>query len=62
MFLYKLEPEVEKTMLRLILKWANKPITINGQQVVIGMDFKKSVPDENGVHRWTTLKGIEYHD
>ena len=61
-FLYKLEPDVEKTMLRLIWKWANKPITINGQQVVIGMDFKKSVPDENGVHRWTTLKGIEYHD
>lgn len=59
-FLYKLD--VEELMMKLIWKHANKPITINGEQVVIGMDFKKSYPDENGVHRWSTLKGVEYND
>lgn len=58
-FLYKLD--VEEIMMKLIWKWANKPITINGEQVVIGMDFKKSYPDENGVHRWSTLKGVDYN-
>lgn len=61
-FIYKLEPDVEKLMMKLIWKWANKPIMINGEPVVIGMDFKKSYPDENGVHRWTTLKSVEYKD
>ena len=49
-------------MMKLIWKHANKPITIHGEQVVIGMDFKKSYPDENGVHRWSTLKGVDYND
>lgn len=51
---------VEKEMLALVWKWANKPININGQEVVIGMDFKISKPDEQGVHRWSTLKSIDY--
>lgn len=57
-FLYRLD--VEDIMMKLIWKHANKPININGEQVVIGMDFKKSYPDENGVHRWSTLKGVDY--
>ena len=58
-FLYKLD--VEDIMMKLIWKWANKPININGKDVVIGMDFKKSVPDEKGIHRWSNLKGVDYH-
>lgn len=54
--------DVEKLMLKLVWKWANKPININGQDVVIGMDFKISKPDENGIHRWSTLKSIEYKE
>lgn len=57
-FLYRLD--VEELMMKLVWKHANKPININGEQVVIGMDFKKSYPDENGVHRWSTLKGVDY--
>ena len=57
-FLYRLD--VEDVMMKLIWKYANKPININGEQVVIGMDFKKSYPNENGVHRWSTLKGVDY--
>ena len=58
-FLYKLD--VEDLMMKLIWKWANKPLNINGEEVVIGMDFKKGYPDENGVIRWSTLKGVEYN-
>lgn len=58
-FLYRLD--VEELMMKLIWKYANKPIIINGEPVVIGMDFKKSYPDENGIHRWSTLKGVDYH-
>ena len=39
-----------------------KPIMINGEPVVIGMDFKKSEPGEDGVRRWTTLHGVDYHE
>lgn len=38
-FLYRLD--VEKVLMKLIWKYANKPIMINGEPVVIGMDFKK---------------------
>lgn len=58
-FLYKLD--VEDLMMELIWKHANKPILINGEEVVIGMDFKKGYPDENGIIRWSTLKGVDYH-
>lgn len=52
--------DVKQLMLDLVWKYANKPINIHGEDVVIGMDFKVSTPDENGVHRWSTLKGYEY--
>lgn len=59
-FLYRLD--VEKVLMKLIWKYANKPIMINGEPVVIGMDFKKSEPGEDGVRRWTTLHGVDYHE
>ncbi len=58
-FLYRLD--VEDLMMKLVWKHANKPILINGEEVVIGMDFKKGYPDENGVIRWSTLKGVDYN-
>ena len=57
-FLYKLD--VEELMMKLIWKWANKPLNINGEDVVIGMDFKKAYPDEQGIRRWSTMKEVEY--
>lgn len=58
-FLYKLD--VEELMMKLIWKWANKPLNINGEDVVIGMDFKKAYPDEQGIRRWSTMKEVEYN-
>lgn len=54
--------DVKDLMLKLVWKHANKPININGEDVVIGMDFKVSVPDELGVHRWSTLKSYDYKE
>lgn len=57
-FLYKLDKE--ELMKKLIWKHANKPLIINGEPVVIGMDFKISIPDEDGIRRWSHMKGIDY--
>ena len=54
--------DVKDLMLKLVWKHANKPININGEDVVIGMDFKVSTPDELGVHRWSTLKSYDYKE
>lgn len=54
--------DVKDLMLKLVWKHANKPIKINGEDVVIGMDFKVSCPDENGVERWSTLKSYDYKE
>jgi len=32
---------------------------IKGQAVSIGTDLKQSIPDEGGVHRWSTLTDIK---
>jgi hypothetical protein len=39
-------------------KHAEEPIMIRGTPVVIGTDFKESVADEKGIHRWSTLQEI----
>lgn len=54
--------DVKDLMLKLVWKHAHKPIRINGEDVVVGMDFKVSVPDEQGVERWSTLKSYEYNE
>jgi len=48
-------PQVRKIM----KKYAEEPIIINGTSVVIPAEFKVSMPDEGGVHRWSTLKDVE---
>jgi hypothetical protein len=37
---------------------AEAPIMIRGEAVSIGTDFKQSAPDEQGIHRWSTLVDI----
>ena len=46
------------TVQRIMKKYAETPIMIRGEPVVIFTDFKQSEPDEQGVHRWSTLKDI----
>ena len=49
----------DKTIVQKVMKkHAESPILIRGQQVSIGTDFKESVPDEKGIHRWSTLQEI----
>jgi uracil-DNA glycosylase family 4 len=46
------------TVQRLMKKHAETPIMIRGEPVTIFTEFKQSVPDEKGVHRWSTLEEI----
>lgn len=48
-------PEDAGIVQRLMKKYAEEPIMIRGEPVVIYTDLKQSVADEGGVHRWSTL-------
>jgi uracil-DNA glycosylase family 4 len=52
------KPEDKRTVQSIMKKHAEAPITIRGTQVSIDTDFKESVPDERGIHRWSTLKEL----
>ena len=39
-------------------KHAEEPIIINGESLIIPAEFGVSHPDEQGVHRWSTIKKI----
>lgn len=47
------------TALSIMKEHAEKPIIINGDKLIIPADCKISQPDEQGIHRWSTLKGIK---
>jgi uracil-DNA glycosylase family 4 len=40
----------------ILKKYAERPIWIRGEPLIVPADFKVSQPDANGIHRWTTLK------
>jgi hypothetical protein len=45
-------------------KYAEEPIVIKGfdgvtRELIIPCDLKMSMPDEYGVHRWSTLKKVK---
>lgn len=44
--------------LRIMVKHAERPLIIHGEPLIIPADTKISQPDERGIHRWSTLKGI----
>ena len=52
------KPEDKDVVQRVMKKHAEAPIMIRGTPVSIGTDFKQSMPGEDGVHRWSTLKEI----
>lgn len=51
-------PEDAATVQRIMKTHAESPIMIRGEPVVIYTDLKQSVPDEHGIHRWSTLKDV----
>lgn len=44
--------------LRICKEYAEAPITIRGEQLIIPADLALSEPDEGGIHRWSNLKKI----
>lgn len=48
-----------KSCLAIMREHAESPILINGAQLIIPADLKMSVADEQGYHRWSTLKKVE---
>ena len=47
-----------KTCLAIMKEYAEKPLIIKGEQLIIPADLKQSQPDERGVHRWSNLKTL----
>jgi len=41
-------------------KYAEAPLIIHGDPLIIPADFKMTVPDENGVHRWSNMKKLKF--
>lgn len=48
-----------KTCLKIMKKYAEEPLIIHGNQLIIPADCKISQPDEKGIHRWSSLQAIE---
>jgi uracil-DNA glycosylase family 4 len=40
-------------------KYAERPLIIKGDPLIIPSEFKISVPDERGIHRWSNLKKLK---
>lgn len=47
-----------KTCLAIMKEYAEEPINIRGEQLIIPAETKMSQPDEKGIHRWSNLKTI----
>lgn len=47
-----------KSALAIMKKYAEEPIMVRGEPLIIPAETKVSVPDEHGVHRWSQLKDV----
>jgi len=45
--------------LKIMKKYAEEPIMVRGEQLIIPADLAMSVADEKGLHRWSNLKKIK---
>jgi len=45
-----------KTCLAVMREHAERPLMIQGEQLIIPADLKQSQPDERGIHRWSSLE------
>lgn len=48
-----------KRVASIMKKYAERPLLIKGEQLIIPADFKQSVPDEQGIHRWSNMKKLK---
>lgn len=48
----------EKRVGSLMVKYAEQPLVIKGEQLIIPAEAKVTVPDERGVHRWSRMKSL----
>jgi len=48
-----------KTCLSIMRKYAEKPLIINGEQLIIPADVAMTVPDDRGRHYWASLKKLK---
>lgn len=46
------------TVARILRKYAEAPLLIKGEQLIIPAEFKMSQPDEKGMHRWDNMKKL----
>lgn len=56
------KPEDHITCMKIMRKYAEEPLIIHGRELIIPAAFKVSQPDENGVHRLSTLKGVNFDE
>lgn len=52
-------PKDVQTVALIMRKYAEAPLIIKGEQLIIPADFKVSYPDEQGIHRWSNLKKLK---
>lgn len=52
-------PEDGPLVRSLMRTYAEEPIMINGEPLIIPADFGISQPDDKGIHRWSTIKKIK---
>lgn len=50
--------DVAKTALAICKRYAESPIMVRGEPLIVPADCKLSVPGPDGVHRWSTLKEV----
>ena len=53
------KPKDRDCVQSIMRKHGETPIIINGEPLIVPVDFARSEPDEKGVHRWSTLKKIK---
>ena len=51
--------EDAKQALRIMIKHAEEPLMVGGKPLIIPADAAMSVPDEAGIHRWSTIKKLK---
>jgi DNA polymerase I-like protein with 3'-5' exonuclease and polymerase domains len=51
--------DVAKQALRVLMKHAEAPLRIEGKELIIPAECAMSVPDSEGVHRWSTIKKMK---
>lgn len=56
--LHTIDSHITETVQGIMKECAESPIMIRGEPISIRTDFKQSVPDKQGIHRWSTLETV----